>query len=123
MSSSTNKANAQAAGSLDQNESTGYQAPYNQIDPPFQDHYIITFKPSHTLAKHFAFLGKEIELEGTLDEGYYAKLDRELFEAVRRDQGVKFIEDDTLGWCGPTEEALEQARREEAEKEGARKAE
>ena len=118
MSSSTNTANAQTAGSPERSESTGYQAPYNQIDPPYQDHYIIAFKPGHSLFKHFVFLGKEIEIEGTLNKGYYAKLDRELLDAVRRDPGVELIEDNTLGEWGPGEEELWQ----EAERERARKA-
>lgn len=118
MTSSTNTADAQAAGSLEHSDSTGYQAPYHQIDPPYQDHYVIAFKPGYTLSEHFVFLGKEIDIEGTLNKGYYAKLDRELFEAVRRDPGVKLIEDNTLGESGPSEEELKQA----AERERARKA-
>ena len=123
MSTSTNTANAQAAGSSDQSESTEYQAPYDQNEDPYQDHYIICFKRGHTLAKHFAFLGKKLEIEGTLNNGYYAELDRELFENVRRDPGVELIEDNTLGdkW-GPSEEEMRQALQEEADKERATKA-
>lgn len=123
MSFPTNTANAQAADSPDQRVRTGYQAPYSRNESPYKDHYIIAFKPGHSLAKHFAFLGKYIGIEGTLDEGYYAMLDRELFEAVRRDPGVELIEDNTLGeWDDPSEEEVEQVAREEAEKERARKA-
>ena len=123
MACSTNDVNAQAAGSSHQSESTAYEAPYQRNESPYHDHYVIAFKPGHSLAKHFAFLGREIEIEGMLNEGYYAKLDGELFEAVRRDPGVELIEDNTLGsWSDPSEEELEQLHREEAEKERARKA-
>lgn len=109
MSSSTSTANVQAAVSPEQSKSIGYQAPYHQNDSPYQDHYIIAFKPGHSLSKHFVFLGQEIEIEGTLNEGYYAKLDRELFEAVRRDPGVELIEDNTLGeWDDPSEGEVRQ---------------
>ena len=120
MSTSTNTANAQIAISSDQSESTEYQAPYDQNEDPYQDHYIICFKRGHTVAKHFAFLGKEIEIEGILNKGYYAELDRELFDAVRRDPGVELIEDNTLGdeWVS-SEEDMRQALREEADKERA----
>lgn len=116
MSSSTNTANAQAAGSSDKSESTEYYAPYQRNESPFQDHYIIAFKQGHTLAKHFAFLSKEFVIEGTLNEGYFAKLDRELLEAIRRDPGVEMIEDNTLGEWGPSDEELEQAHRREADR-------
>ncbi|KAK5710424.1 hypothetical protein LTR17_018872 [Elasticomyces elasticus] len=90
-------AKAQASGSSDRNENTRYQAPYQRNDGAYEDHYIVAFKQNHTLAKHFAFLGKELEIEGSIDDGYYAKLDRELFETVRRDPSVDWIEDDTFG--------------------------
>jgi len=51
----------------------------------------------HTVAQRFAFLGKEHKVEFTLNEGYVAVLDRELLDAVRRDPGVRYVEDDTLG--------------------------
>jgi len=48
------------------------------------------------MEKHFAFLGRTFEVT-TLNEGYFAELDDELFNAVRTDPGVEFIEDDTFG--------------------------
>ncbi|KAK5726194.1 hypothetical protein LTR17_012909 [Elasticomyces elasticus] len=90
-------AKVQTSGPSDRNENTGYQAPYQRNAGAYEDHYIVAFKENHTLAKHFAFLGKDLKLEGRIDDGYYAKLDRELFETVRRDPSVDLIEDDTLG--------------------------
>jgi hypothetical protein len=78
---------------------------------------MIRFQEGHTLAQHFEFLGKEIKIDGTLDNGYHAELDGELFESVRQDPGVEFVEDDTLGEYGPSEEEIEQATREQAERE------
>ncbi|KAK4889647.1 hypothetical protein LTR27_011539 [Elasticomyces elasticus] len=88
---------AQTPGPSDRNENTGYQAPYQRNDGAYEDHYIVAFKQNHTLAKHFAFLGKELKIERRIDDGYYAKLDRELFDTVRQDPGVESTEDDTLG--------------------------
>ncbi|KAK3701389.1 hypothetical protein LTR37_015487 [Vermiconidia calcicola] len=58
--------------------------------------YIVEFNAGHSIAKHFAFIGREFELT-TLDQGYYADLDDDLFSTVRRDPGVKYLEDDILG--------------------------
>nr|OQO04078.1 hypothetical protein B0A51_17939 [Rachicladosporium sp. CCFEE 5018] len=92
-----------------------YQALYHQQESPLEDHYMIAFRSGHTLAAHFASVGKDFRIQGELDEGYYAKLDRELFEAVRRDPGVELVEDDSLGEFGPTEEELERSRLEDEE--------
>ncbi|KAK6420143.1 hypothetical protein LTR95_016976 [Oleoguttula sp. CCFEE 5521] len=98
-----------------QDARAAYQAPYNQAEFPYHDHYIIAFRPGHTLAAHFAFVGKEFDIQGELDEGYYAKLDSELFGLVRQDPGVSLVEDDGLGEFGPTEEELERSRLEDEE--------
>ena len=58
--------------------------------------YAVQFHPGHTMSKHFAFLGREFKVND-LDEGYYAYLDEKLFNAVRCDPGVEFIEDNTSG--------------------------
>ncbi|OQO00842.1 hypothetical protein B0A48_13529 [Cryoendolithus antarcticus] len=89
---------------------TGYQVPYNRAESPYRDHYIVAFRPGHSLAAHFALVGREFEIEATLNEGYYAKLDRELFGLVRQDPGVRLVEEDGLGEFGPTEAELEQSR-------------
>ena len=119
MSSSTSAVTAQAASSPEDSKSTDYQAPYHQIDPAYKDHYIITFKQGYTLVEHFAFLEKEIEAEGSLDDCYLAKLDRPLFETVRGDPGVELIEDNSLGEWGPSEEELVQALRRKSQEERA----
>ena len=77
--------------------STGYRAPYQRNEDAYENNYIVAFDDGYTLAQHFAFLGREIRIEGELNEGYFAEMDRDLFDAVRRDPGVRFIEDDTLG--------------------------
>jgi hypothetical protein len=59
--------------------------------------YLVSFQPGHTLAKHFTFLGFDFEPAGRLENGYYATLDDQVFNAVRYDPGVKAVEDDCFG--------------------------
>ncbi|KAK6437482.1 hypothetical protein LTR95_006315 [Oleoguttula sp. CCFEE 5521] len=116
--------NAQAAGSSQTRRRTGYRAPYYRQISPYVDHYIVAFKESYTLSEHFSFIGEKFRIDGELDEGYYAKLDRELLESVRRDPGVELVEDDALGTpfavMDPSEEYLEQISREVESQEAER---
>lgn len=74
-----------------------YQASYHHHDGhAVPGVYMVKFHLGHTITKHFAFLGREFDLT-SLGEGYYANLDDQLFDAVRRDPGVEFIEDDVVG--------------------------
>ncbi len=78
---------------------TGY-APYHHAPDPearCPGEYAVLFKPGHTLAKHFAFLGFEFEIMFKLNMGYAARMDDQLFNAVRYDPGVKFIEENSCG--------------------------
>ena len=58
--------------------------------------YLVGFHPSHTIAKHFAFLGLEFEVI-PFKTGYGADLDDQLFNAIRHDPGVRHVEDDVFG--------------------------
>ena len=77
-----------------------YQAAYYpNVDYPqyaLPGSYLISFYPGHTVAQHFAFVGREFGLT-ELNNGYFADLSDELFNAVRRDPGVDFIEDNVGG--------------------------
>lgn len=73
-----------------------YQAPYYRNECPIPGCYIVSFHPGHTIAKHFAFLGREFN-PTALKQGYFADIDDELFDAVRSDPGLEFIEDNTSG--------------------------
>ena len=76
---------------------TAYQATYyHHEENRVPGVYIIEFYPKHTLEKHFAFLGRKFVVT-TLNEGYFADLDDELFNAIRRDPGVEYMEDNTSG--------------------------
>ncbi|KAK3702226.1 hypothetical protein LTR37_015058 [Vermiconidia calcicola] len=78
---------------------TVYQAEYHPDEENrIPRSYLIEFHPGHTIAKHFAFLGREFDLTA-LDQGYFAEdvVDDDLFNLIRRDPGVKYIEDDCLG--------------------------
>lgn len=79
-------------------EPSVYQAPYYPAEEcRVPGEYMVAFRPGHTLADHFAFLGFEFELTARLNEGYGAALDDQVFNAVRYDPGVRLIEDDTYG--------------------------
>ena len=58
--------------------------------------YIIMFHPGHKIEKQFAFLGLEFEVK-SWKAGYCAALDDQLFNAIRYDPGVSYVEDDTFG--------------------------
>ena len=75
-----------------------YQAPYYPAEEcSVPGMYIVAFRVGHTLADHFAFLGFEFELDVPLEAGYSAMLNDQIFNAVRYDPGVEFIEDNTYG--------------------------
>jgi len=66
--------------------------------------YIVPFHREHTLDDHFDFVGRRFELIELPDQstdlysdGYIAELDDRLFDAVRRDPSVIFVEDNTHG--------------------------
>jgi len=81
-----------------------YQAPYQPAEQyPLIGSYIIDFYPGHTVAKHFAFLGREFDLT-KLDQGYFADMDDGSFNAVRRDPGVRLVMQD---WSGEREQVRE----------------
>ena len=76
---------------------TAYQAPYYRYErDAVPGIYMVAFHPDHTIAKYLAFLGREFDLH-TFNRGYWANLDDQLFNAIRRDPGVEFVEDNVSG--------------------------
>lgn len=73
-----------------------YQAPYQHYEQSVPNMYIVAFNAGHTIAKHYAFVGREFELT-TLNSGYFATIDNQLFDTIRRDPGVRYVEDDAWG--------------------------
>ena len=73
-----------------------YRAPYYHNEGAIPGSYIIRFHLGHTVSKHFAVVGRDFGLT-KLSNGYFADLDDELFDAVRGDPGVKYVEDNTRG--------------------------
>lgn len=78
-----------------------YTAPYfTHGADAVEREYMITFRKGHDIEKHFAHIGRRVEV---LDLGepngrdYSAKLDEELLAAVRRDPGVEMVEQDSYG--------------------------
>ena len=65
--------------------------------------YMVLFHQGHTIDKHFAFLGRKFDFS-TLPTGYLADLDDQLLDAVRRDPGIRCVEDDFYGVDGEEEE-------------------
>ena len=59
--------------------------------------YIVMFHPGNAIDKHFAFLGLEFDLLTAFDGWYSATLDDQLFNAIRHDPGIAFVEDNMLG--------------------------
>jgi hypothetical protein len=76
---------------------TPYQAAYIPHDWPMRGRYFVAFYPGHTIEKHFAFLQREFEVNTFDVGGYTAQLDDQLFNAVRCDPGVEFVEDNFTG--------------------------
>ena len=50
-----------------------YEAPYFRQRSRVPDEYIVAFRPDHTIAKHFAFLGCEFEV-AALNRRYVVKV-------------------------------------------------
>lgn len=88
----------QKSGEANQHTTTSvYQATYHSYGRnAVPGIYIVQFYPGHTIAKHFAFLGREFEVHSLL-EGYWADVDDEIFNAIRCDPGVEFVEDNVSG--------------------------
>ena len=79
-------------------ETSAYQAPYHPYEKSrVPGEYLVAFRPGYTLTEHFKFLGREFELITPFNSGYAAALDDLLFDAVRRDPGVEFMEDNVSG--------------------------
>lgn len=78
-------------------EASAYQAPYTSHEKcRIPGSYLVGFHTGHTIAKHFAFLGREFEVI-PFKTGYGADLDDQLFNAIRHDPGVRGVEDDVSG--------------------------
>jgi hypothetical protein len=75
-----------------------YQAPYHRMDNEhiYCGNFIVRFHLGHTLAKHFAFLGRDFDVI-SFNSGYIAEMDEQLLKAVRSDRGVRLVEDDGSG--------------------------
>ena len=77
-------------------ETEPFQAPYYLHENcRVPGGYIIAFRHGHTIEKHFACLGHEFEVT-SLDNGYCAVLDDQLFNALRYDPGVKLVENNVF---------------------------
>ena len=78
---------------------TGLAPYYHALAPAARcpGEYGVLFKAGHTLEKHFDFLGFELEIMFELSVGYVAKMDDQVFNAVRYDPGVRLIEEDSCG--------------------------
>ncbi len=74
-----------------------YQAPYHAYEPSVPGVFLVSFRPGYTLAEHSAYLGGDLKLRNQFQSGYCAVLDDQTVDAVRRDPGVKYIEDNTSG--------------------------
>ena len=83
---------------MSQSSAIPYQAPHHRSDPEniIPGVYMVMFHAGHTVEKHFAFLGRKFDLT-TLPRGYFANMDDQLLDAIRRDPGVKLVEDDSYG--------------------------
>ena len=79
-------------------ETSAYQAPYYAYETcRIPGEYIVVFHDGYTIAEHFTFLGLEYTMKLKLYAGYAAVLDEQLFNAVRYDPGVKYIQDNYTG--------------------------
>ena len=79
------------------NATKAYEAPYTPVERSrVPGMYVVAFHPNYTIDQHYAFLGREFEVTA-FEGGYGAHLDGELFNAIRSDPGVKFVEDNAYG--------------------------
>jgi hypothetical protein len=69
------------------------EATYYKQDNKVKDSYVVIFNDGYTLEKHFKFLGRKFEVDDILS-GYGADLPPDLFDKVRTDCGVRFVEGD-----------------------------
>ena len=77
---------------------TAYEAPYYPYERSrVPGMYMVAFHRGHTIERHFAFLGREFEFIALGDIGYGASLDDQLFNAIRCDPGIRFVEDNSKG--------------------------
>ena len=76
-----------------------YVAPYHRHERNrVPGEYMVFFHPGHTIDEHFAFLGLEFEVPSACESWYGVDLDDDqLFNAIRHDPGVAFIEDNMSG--------------------------
>lgn len=75
---------------------SGYLADYYQLsEDRVPKSYSVMFKEGHTVAKHLEFLGRSFEMFAMADNRGYSteNIDENLREQIRRDPGVKYIED------------------------------
>lgn len=75
---------------------TTYEAPYVQSHRPTGS-YLVFFHAFYTVEDHFEFIGSEFPcIEWHVIKGYAARLNEASLEAVRRDPGVRRVEDDEV---------------------------
>lgn len=72
-----------------------YLAPYHRHDEEkIPNAYYVMFKKGHTVAKHFQSVGHSFKVSELVDDmGYTANVDDDVREQIRRDPGVKYVED------------------------------
>lgn len=98
VSSSTSDAAPQHEEQKTPRGTNVYMAPYFPHERSrVPGEYIVMFHPGYTLDDHFAFLGLEFEVHTPFQDWYGAKLDDQIFNAIRHDPGVAFVEDDAVG--------------------------
>ena len=84
---------------------SSYQADFHCGGPDkykVPDSYAVFLHPGYSLSQHKRFLGDDIDLDAQITHlfpgddrfptNYYADLDHEMLESVRRDWGVDFVE-------------------------------
>lgn len=76
---------------------TTYQAPHHKYAHNVPGSYLVKLRGRYSISKHYQFLGRKFELIVLKGSGYFANMDDELLDAVRRDPGVEFVEDNVYG--------------------------
>ena len=90
--------NACPSEAAEHTEKKAYQAPYYPFETcRVPGVYIVAFHDGYTLAEHSTFLGLKFNPMFKYIQGYAAVLDTHLFNAVRCDPGVKYIQDNYTG--------------------------
>ena len=72
------------------------EAKYYKHDSNVKDRYLVVLRDDYTLEEHYKFVGQKFEANDILC-GYVADLSSDLFDKVRTDCGVQFVEDDFTG--------------------------